>query len=40
VTLRGAVGSDAERTQALALARATTGVERVEDGLTVDASAP
>jgi osmotically-inducible protein OsmY len=38
VTLRGRVASDSERTQALVLARMTEGVQRVEDGLTVDAS--
>jgi osmotically-inducible protein OsmY len=38
VTLRGRVASDSERTQALILARMTEGVQRVEDGLTVDAS--
>ena len=38
VTLRGRVGSDYERAQALVLARTTEGVQRVEDGLTVDAS--
>lgn len=36
VTLRGEVGSDNERAQALLLARTTEGVERVEDGLTVN----
>lgn len=38
VTLRGEVASDNERAQALLLARTTEGAERVEDGLTVDAS--
>jgi hyperosmotically inducible periplasmic protein len=38
VTLRGQVASDTERAQALLLARTTPGVQRVEDGLTVDAS--
>ena len=38
VTLRGQVASDTERAQALLLARMTEGVQRVEDGLTVDAS--
>ena len=38
VTLRGQVASDAERAQALLLARNTPGVQRVEDGLTIDAS--
>ena len=38
VTLRGRVASDSERTQALILARMTPGVQRVEDGLTVDAA--
>jgi osmotically-inducible protein OsmY len=38
VTLRGQVGSDNERAQALLLARTTQGVQRVEDSLTVDAS--
>jgi hyperosmotically inducible protein len=40
VTLRGTVASDDERAEALALARATEGVSRVEDGLTVDAAVP
>ena len=35
VTLRGEVGSDDERAQALLLARTTEGVQRVEDNLTV-----
>jgi hyperosmotically inducible protein len=35
VTLRGEVGSDDERAQALLLARTTDGVQRVEDNLTV-----
>jgi osmotically-inducible protein OsmY len=35
VTLRGEVGSDDERIQALLLARTTEGVQRVEDNLTV-----
>jgi hyperosmotically inducible protein len=38
VTLRGQVASDNERAQALLLARTTLGVERVEDGLAIDAS--
>lgn len=38
VTLRGDVASDTERAQALLLARTTDGVERVEDGLTVNAA--
>jgi hyperosmotically inducible protein len=38
VTLRGQVASDAERAQALRIARTTEGVQRVEDSLTVDAS--
>jgi hyperosmotically inducible protein len=38
VTLRGQVASDSERGQALGLARAAQGVQRVEDSLTVDAS--
>jgi hyperosmotically inducible protein len=38
VTLRGQVGSDSERAQALILARMTDGVQRVEDGLNVNAS--
>jgi hyperosmotically inducible protein len=38
VTLRGQVASDHERAQALLLARTSQGVQRVEDGLTVDAS--
>jgi osmotically-inducible protein OsmY len=38
VTVRGRVGSDSERAQALILARMTPGVQRVEDGLTVDGS--
>lgn len=37
VTLRGEVASEAERAQALTLARATDGVVRVEDTLTVNA---
>jgi len=37
VTLKGSVGSESERQQALLLARATPGVQRVEDYLTVDA---
>jgi hyperosmotically inducible protein len=37
VTLRGEVASEDERAQALGLARATEGVRRVEDALTVDA---
>ena len=40
VTLGGEVGSEAERSQALLLARTTEGVERVEDSLTVNASLP
>jgi hyperosmotically inducible periplasmic protein len=36
VTLRGDVASDDERAQALILARTTEGVQRVEDGLTVN----
>jgi hyperosmotically inducible periplasmic protein len=36
VTLRGEVASDNERAQALLLARTTEGVDRVEDGLTVN----
>jgi hyperosmotically inducible protein len=39
VTLRGEVGSDTERGQALLLARTTEGVTRVEDNLTVNAAA-
>jgi hyperosmotically inducible protein len=35
VTLRGEVGSEAERGQALLLARTTEGVQRVEDNLSV-----
>ncbi len=35
MTLRGEVGSDDERAQALLLARTTEGVQRVEDHLTV-----
>jgi len=35
--LKGSVGSESERQQALLLARATPGVQRVEDYLTVDA---
>jgi hyperosmotically inducible periplasmic protein len=38
VTLRGDVASDAERSQALLLARTTDGVERVEDSLSVNAA--
>jgi hyperosmotically inducible protein len=38
VTLRGHVASDNERAQALLLAQTTQGVQRVEDGLTIDAS--
>lgn len=38
VTLRGRVASDSERAQALILARMSEGVQRVEDGLMVDAS--
>ena len=38
VTLQGAVASENERAQALNLARATEGVQRVEDSLTVDVS--
>jgi osmotically-inducible protein OsmY len=38
VTLRGDVASDAERAQALRLARETDGVQRVEDMLAVNAA--
>ena len=38
VTLRGEVASEAERGQALALARNIAGVQRVEDSLTVNAA--
>jgi osmotically-inducible protein OsmY len=38
VTLQGEVASEAERGQALALARNITGVQRVEDNLTVNAA--
>jgi hyperosmotically inducible protein len=38
VTLKGVVGSEDERAQALLLARTTAGVQRVEDDLTVDVS--
>jgi osmotically-inducible protein OsmY len=38
VTLRGEVGSETERGQALLLARNTDGVQRVEDNLTVNAA--
>lgn len=38
VTLRGEVGSETERAQALLLARTTEGVQRVEDHLSVNAS--
>ena len=38
VTVRGEVASEAERAQALLLARTTEGVQRVEDSLTVEAS--
>jgi hyperosmotically inducible periplasmic protein len=37
VTLRGEVASDAERAEALLLARTTEGVQRVEDNLAVNA---
>jgi hypothetical protein len=37
VTLRGPVGSDAEKEQVLSVARATEGVSRVEDELEVRA---
>ena len=37
ITLKGSVGSESERQQALLLARAAPGVRRVEDYLTVDA---
>jgi osmotically-inducible protein OsmY len=36
VTLRGEVGNESERSQALLLARNTDGVQRVEDNLTVN----
>jgi hyperosmotically inducible protein len=39
VTLRGEVTSESERAQALLLARATEGVQRVEDNLTVTGAA-
>jgi osmotically-inducible protein OsmY len=39
VTLNGEVASESERAQALLLARETPGVQRVEDHLTVNASA-
>jgi hyperosmotically inducible protein len=38
VTLKGEVASDAERAQALLLARSTDGVRRVEDALAVNAT--
>jgi hyperosmotically inducible protein len=38
VTLKGEVASEAERAQALALARNAEGVQRVEDNLTVNAA--
>ena len=38
VTLKGSVGSETERQQALLLARSAAGVQRVEDYLTVDAA--
>lgn len=38
VTLRGEVASDAERGQALMIARNSAGVQRVEDDLTVNAT--
>ena len=38
VTLRGAVASETERAQALLLARSSSGVQRVEDYLEVDAA--
>jgi hyperosmotically inducible periplasmic protein len=37
VTLQGQVASETERSQALTLARSAPGVQRVEDGLVVDA---
>ena len=38
VTLRGSVASETERAQALLLARSSSGVQRVEDYLVVDAA--
>ena len=38
VTLQGQVASEAERSQALTLARSAPGVKRVEDALQVDAT--
>ena len=40
VTLSGEVGDEAERSEALLLARTTDGVKRVEDSLTVTAAQP
>jgi len=40
VALHGEVSSEAERAQALLLARTTAGVERVEDSLTIGATEP
>ena len=38
VTLKGSVASEVERAQALSLARSSSGVQRVEDYLVVDAA--
>jgi hyperosmotically inducible protein len=38
VTLKGSVASETERAQALSLARSSSGVQRVEDYLVVDAA--
>ena len=38
VTLKGSVASETERAQALSLARLSTGVQRVEDYMVVDAA--
>jgi osmotically-inducible protein OsmY len=40
VTLRGRVANEKERSEALLIARNTTGVGRVEDSLTVDTALP
>jgi osmotically-inducible protein OsmY len=37
VTLKGSVASETERAQALLLARSSSGVQRVEDYMVVDA---
>jgi hyperosmotically inducible periplasmic protein len=38
VTLKGSVASETERAQALSLARSSSGVQRVEDYMVVDAA--